>query len=136
MSGLKTKETNKSVAEYIESIENETRREDSRVILALLEEVTGEKPKIWGDSMVGFGKYQYHRKGSKEEFEFFKAGFAARKTRLTLYLTCDLSKYADLIGNLGKCKTGKGCLHINKLKDVDLDVLKQLIQTANDKEVY
>ncbi len=136
MAGLKTKESNKSVDEYLDAIENEAKREDSKVLAALIEKTTGEKPKIWGDSMVGFGKYQYHRKGSKEELEWFQVGFAARKTRLTLYLSCDLSKYDDLISNLGKCKHGKGCLHINKLKDVDIDVLTQLIEKAKNDPCY
>ncbi len=132
MAGLKTKETNKSINDYIDSIENESKREDSKTLLALMEDATGEKPVIWGDSMVGFGKYKYHRKGSKEELEWFKSGFATRKTKLTLYLTCDLSKYESLMKNLGKYKHGKGCLYINKLKDVDLDILKQLIEKTKD----
>lgn len=136
MSDLKTKETNISIEEYLQAIADETRREDSKIILSILEEITKEKPKVWSGGMVGFGKYTYHRKGSKKELEFFKMGFAARKTRLSLYLTCDLTKYDQLISKLGKCKTGKGCLHFNRLTDIDLSILKQLIQTAHITENY
>lgn len=96
----------------------------------MMEEITGEPAKIWGDNfIIGFGKYTYTRKGGKEEFEWFRTGFAPRKTKLTVYLSFDIEK-EELIQSLGKCKYGRGCLYINKLADVDLEVLKKLIEKS------
>jgi hypothetical protein len=96
-----------------------------------MQEITGSEPKIWGDyNIIGFGKYSYKRKGGKEEFEWFHTGFAARKAKITLYLTMDISQEKELLDQLGKCKWGKGCLYINKLADIDVDILKKLIQKS------
>ena len=114
-------------------IENGQKREDSERLLKLFEEVTGEEAKVWGDNfIIGFGKYTYTRKGSKEELEWFPVGFAPRKSNLTIYLTYDVSKQKETLYRLGKCRYGKGCLYINKLADVDLDVLGELIQKSKD----
>lgn len=131
MSGLAIKETNKSVTEFIESIENASKREDSKLLLSIMKEITELEPKIWGDNfIIGFGKYKYKRKHGKEEFEWFHTGFAPRKTKITLYLTFDIEKEELLLKKLGKCKYGRGCLYINKLADVDLSVLRQLIEKS------
>ena len=137
MAGLVTKETNRSVDAFIDSIESNPKKEDSKTILAAIQEVTGKEPRIWGndkvpDFIIGFGKYTYQRKGGAEEFEWFNVGFAPRKSKLTIYLTNDISQQDDLLKRLGKCKWGKGCLYINKLADIDLDVLKQLIEKSKD----
>ena len=133
MAGLATKETNKSVADFIESIPSASKQEDSKILLSIMQDIAGEEPKVWGDNfIIGFGKYTYTRKGSKEELEWFHLGFAPRKTKLTVYLTFDISKEEALLKKLGKCTWGKGCLHINKLADVDLEVLKQLIKKSKD----
>ena len=133
MAGLATQETNKSVDKFIESVGNASKQEDSKKILAIMQEVTGHKPKVWGDNfIIGFGNYKYKRKSGKEEYEWFNVGFAPRKTKLTLYLTFDLTAEKELLDKLGKCKYGKGCLHINKLADVDIEVLKQLITKSKD----
>lgn len=137
MAGLVTKETNRNVQNYIESLGNISKRVDSKEILEMMEAVTGNKPKIWGnekvpDFLIGFGKYKYHRKGSKEEFEWFNVGFAPRKTKITFYLNFDINEEKELLDKLGKCKWGKGCLYINKLDDVDLGILKQLIEKSKD----
>ncbi len=133
MAGLVTNETNKSVSKYIDSIENHSKREDCKVLLSLMEKATGTKAKIWGDNYIlGFGKYKYKRKGSKEEFEWFNVGFAARKSKITVYLTFDITPYEELIRKLGKCKWGKGCLYINKLADIDIKILKQLVDKSKD----
>lgn len=133
MAGLVNKETNKSVAKYISSIENDSKRNDSQMLLELMRDITGFEPKVWGDNyFIGFGKYTYRRKNSKEEFEWFHVGFAPRKTKLTVYLTFDISKEEKLIKKLGKCKFGKGCLYINKLADIDLAILKQLVEKSKD----
>lgn len=133
MAGLVNKETNKSVTKFIESIEHPTKREDSKKLLSIMEEITGDKPKIWGDHfIIGFGKYTYKRKHGKEEFEWFRVGFAPRKTKLTVYLTFDISKEEELLKKLGKCTWGKGCLYINKLADIDVETLKILIEKSKD----
>ncbi|MCT4580449.1 MAG: DUF1801 domain-containing protein [Flavobacteriales bacterium] len=131
MAGLVTKETNKSVTDFIESIANKSKQEDSKTLLQLIEKTTGYPPKIWGDNfIIGFGKYTYTRKNGKEEFEWFNVGFAPRKTKITVYLTMDISQETELLSQLGKCKWGKGCLYINKLADVDLAILEQLIKKS------
>lgn len=137
MAGLVTTETDRSVDNFIAQVGNASKEADSQVILKMMEEATGIAPKVWGnekvpDFIIGFGKYSYTRKGSKEEFEWFKLGFAARKTKLTLYLPVDLTQ-EPLIDDLGKCKIGKGCLYINKMADVDQNVLKQLIEKSATK---
>lgn len=135
MAGLATQETDKSVNDFIESIENASKREDSKILLTMLQEATGEEPRVWGDNfIIGFGKYTYTRKGQKEELEWFRVGFAPRKTKLTVYLTFDVSQHEELLKKLGKCKWGKGCLYINKLADVDLDVLKELIVISKNTQ--
>jgi hypothetical protein len=129
---LVTVETNKSVSAFINSIENKSKREDAKKAVALIQKITGKKPKIWGDNfIVGFGKYKYKRKGKKEEFEWFNVCFAPRKNKLTFYVTCYLDK-EPLVKKLGKCTHGKGCLHVKKLDDIDLNVLKKLITKCKD----
>mgnify|MGYP001817274294 CR=1 FL=1 len=118
MAGLATKETDRSVTAFIDNIENKSKRADSRKILAILEEVTGKEPKVWGnekvtDFLIGFGRYTYRRKGSKEDLEWFHVGFAPRKTKLTLYLSFDINAEENLLNDLGKCSWGKGCLSRN-----------------------
>ncbi len=127
---LKTTVTNKSVAKYINSIENDTRRNDAKKLLKIIFSITGKKPKIWG-TIVGFGKYTYTRKGSTKEYEWFNVGFAPRKDKITLYLTCYLDT-EPLVKKLGKCTHGKGCLHIKKLDDVDMSILRKLIEKYKD----
>lgn len=133
MAGLVNKETNKSVSAFIENIKSPSKKEDSKILLSIMEDISGYKPKIWGDNfIIGFGKYTYKRKGGKEELEWFHLGFAPRNTKLTVYLTFDISKEEQLLKKLGKCKFGKGCLYINKLSDIDLNILKQLIAKSKD----
>lgn len=133
MAGLATQETNKSVADFIAAIDHTSKREDSKVLVKLISDITGFPPKVWGDNfIIGFGKYSYTRKGKKEVYEWFHVGFAPRKTKLTIYLTFDINQHQDLLQKLGKCKWGKGCLYINKLADIDLDVLKELITLSKD----
>ena len=109
MAGLVNTENNRSVSAFIERIDNKSKREDSFKLLEIIEGITGTKPKMWGnevnpDFMIGFGKYTYIRKQGKEEFGWFKLGLASRKTKLTLYLTCDIEEHKDLLDQLVKCK--------------------------------
>jgi len=130
---LKTKLNNKNVLEFIMSIEHDKRREDSLKLLDIFDEVTGEEPKMWGDSIVGYGLYHY-KYASGQEGDWMRTGFSPRKQALSLYLMNGFSNNEELLSKLGKYKTGKGCLYINKLEDIDLDVLKKLIKKSNEKD--
>ena len=135
---LATQPTERSVTAFIERIDHAQKKADSYELLELIESVTKLEPVVWGnekvpDFIIGFGSYTYTRKGGKEEFEWFNIGFAPRKTKLTVYLTFDISKEQELMAKLGKCKWGTGCLYINKLADVDLEILKQLIAKSRDE---
>ena len=130
---LKTKLNNKNVLEFIMSIEHDKRREDSLKILDIFDELTGEEPKMWGDSIVGYGLYHY-KYASGQEGDWMRTGFSPRKQALSLYLMNGFSNNEELLSKLGKYKTGKGCLYINKLEDIDLDVLKKLIKKSNEKD--
>jgi hypothetical protein len=123
---LKTRKTNVSVKGFIDSIENEQRRKDSRVVLEMMKKITGEKPKMWGTSIVGFGSYHY-KYASGHEGDWPLTGFSPRKQALTLYIMSGFAEYETLMKTLGKYKTGKACLYIRKLEDVDQPTLKKLI---------
>ncbi len=126
---IKTKETSASVTGFIDSIPDEQKRKDSHIILKLMEKVMKEKPKMWGNSMIGFGNVRYKSPTSGREVDWFKIGFSARKANLSLHLI-DLKRHADALTKLGKHKLGTGCLYINKLEDVDIKVLEKMIVAA------
>jgi hypothetical protein len=126
MSELKTKPTKKNVDDFLKKVEHPTKREDSFKILELMKDITKEEPVMWGDSIVGFGSYRY-KYASGREGNWPLVGFSPRKQNLTLYIMSGFEKYEKLLENLGKFKTGKSCLYINKLKDVDTQVLRELI---------
>ena len=123
---LKTVENKASVAGFLKGIADPQRRKDSEVVAAMMEAVSKAKPVMWGTSIVGFGK-QHYKYESGREGDWFKAGFSPRKDNLTLYLIGGYAKHKDLMDKLGKYKTGKSCLYIRSLDDVDQKVLKQLI---------
>ncbi|MGD8306698.1 MAG: DUF1801 domain-containing protein [Ignavibacteria bacterium] len=129
MAELKTKPNRKSPVKFLSSVVDEKRREDSFVILDIMKEITGEEPVMWGDSIIGFGKYHY-KYDSGREGVWFVAGFSPRKQNLTVYLMSGAKRQGELLKKLGKHKTGKGCLYINKLGDIDLKVFKQLIKKS------
>lgn len=124
---IKTKENESSVEEFIGKVKDEQQRADSLVILKLMKKVSKEKPKMWGASMIGFGNKRYKSPASGREVDWFKIGFSPRKANLSLHLILDMKENAALFKKLGKYKVGVGCLYINKLEDVDLKVLEQLI---------
>ena len=126
MKKLVNAETDKDVNAFIEAVDHKKRKADSKVLLEIIKEITGKEPKIWGVSIVGFGKYKYQRKNG-DEYEWFNVGFSPGKRHLTLYLMYDVNTETALLKKLGKHKTGKGCLYVNSLADVDIEVLKQLI---------
>lgn len=122
----KTQKTEQDVRDYLSTVENEQRREDSLKVLEIMEELTGMKAEMWGNSIIGFGDYHYKYESGREG-NFFKVGFSPRKTSLTLYIMPGFERYPGLMENLGKYKTGRSCLYVKKLEDVDEEVLKELI---------
>ncbi len=126
MAELKTKQTNQSVEAFLNGIENEKRRQECYVVLELMKNVTGAEPKMWGDAIVGFGTYRF-KYATGREGDWFLTGFSPRKQNLTLYIMSGFEAYEPLMAKLGKHKTGKSCLYLSKLADVDLTVLKELV---------
>lgn len=133
----KTTQNNNSVDDFLNNVENPKRREDSQKVLKLMCELTGEDPKMWGTSIVGFGQYHY-KYASGREGDSLKVGFSPRKTALTLYIMGGFDRHKELMEKLGKYKTGKSCLYIKKLEDVDVEILKELIveSVAHIEELY
>lgn len=129
MAELKTRPNDQSVENFLNRVENDTKREDSFSILELMKEETGDEPIMWGDSIVGFGKYSY-KYTSGREAEWFLTGFSPRKQNLTLYIMNGFEGYDELLGKLGKHSTGKSCLYIKKLEDVDQEVLRDLVNKS------
>jgi hypothetical protein len=126
---IKTKQTESSVADFIDSIPVEQKYKDSQVILKMMEKAAKQKPKMWGSSIIGFGEVRYKSPTSGREVDWFKIGFSPRKANLTVYVI-NLQPYTDLLKKLGKHKTGGGCLYINKLEDIDIKVLEKIIAAA------
>lgn len=129
MAELKTKQTTASVAEFIAAIADEDRRADCEAILSLMAAVTGEEPAMWGTSIVGFGSYRY-KYASGREGVWPLTGFSPRKRNLTLYIMTGFDRYPELIANLGTYTTGKSCLYIKRLADVDIDTLRELVEAS------
>lgn len=132
MAEPKTKKTDASVAAFLDAVADPRRREDARAVLALMKRITGEEPKMWGPSIVGFGSYTYtYASGQTGDWPI--AGFSPRKQALTLYLMPGFEKDADLMKRLGKHKTGKSCLYLNRLADVDAGVLEELVRRSVER---
>ncbi len=129
MSDLKTRPNDASVDAYLASVENPRRREDARRVLSLMQQVTGEPPTMWGASIVGFGSYHYTY-ASGREGDWPIVGFAPRKQNLVLYIMPGFARYDTLLARLGKHRTGKSCLYVNKLADIDLAVLEELVRES------
>ncbi len=126
MAELKTKATKKSVDAFVNGIEHKVRNADTKVLLAMLSEITCQSAVLWGSSIIGYGQYHYeYDSGCKGDW--MKIGFSVQKTKLSVYLVNGFSSYEKLLGKLGKHKLGKSCLYINKLADVDLEILKKLM---------
>lgn len=137
MAELKTKPSAASVAAFLNAVENEQMRRDARKVMALMKKVTRKKPKMWGTSIVGFGTYHYKYKSGREG-DWPVTGFSPRKQNLTIYIMPGFSRYESLMKKLGKFKTGKSCLYLKKLDDVDEKVLHQLVAraVADMKKIY
>lgn len=130
MAELKTKVTKASVTDFINKVPDEIKRKDTFVLLKLFKEITGENPKMWGSGIIGFGKYHYKSERSSQEGDWPLTGFSPRKQNLTLYVMSGFSDQTVLLKKLGKYKKSVGCLYINKLEDVSLTVLKQVIKKS------
>lgn len=129
MSEPKTKQNDGDVNKFLDAVENPRRREDARRVLELMRKVTGEPPKMWGSSIVGFGSYHY-KYASGREGDWMITGFSPRKQNLTIYIMPGFSEFSELLDRLGKHKTSKSCLYLNKLADVDLEVLAELVRES------
>jgi len=130
---IKTIPTALNVEEFINNIQDEQKRADSITLAKMMQKATNEEPKIWSNSMIGFGEVRYKSPATGREVDWLRIGFAPRKAALTLYLTVDINSYSEDLKKLGKYKTGVGCLYINKLSDVDLKVLEELIHKTGKK---
>jgi len=127
MAEAKTQPTNQSVKEFLNQIQEPERRADCFEIVKIMEKITGEKPTMWGPSIVGFGSYHY-KYASGREGDWPMTGFSPRKKDLTLYIMMGFEKHADLMEKLGKHSTSKSCLYIKRLSDVHIPTLKKLIK--------
>jgi hypothetical protein len=129
MSDPKTRPTRASVPKFIKSVAHEGRRADCAKVVEMMQEITGEKPCMWGPSIIGFGEYHYEY-ASGREGDWPLTGVSPRKTSLVLYIMSGFKQYDELMARLGKHKTGASCLYINKLEDVHLPTLKKLIRQS------
>ena len=129
MSENKTRPTRQSVAEFLKTLPDEGRRADCRALAGMMKEVTGADGRMWGPAIVGFGDYHY-KYASGREGDWFLAGFSPRKNDLTIYVMAGLERYGEQLARLGKHKTGKSCLYVKRLADVDLAVLRTIVEDS------
>lgn len=130
MSAIKTVVNDGSVEDFINSVGDEVKKADAFKLLEIYSTITKEKPKMWGTSIIGFGQYHYKSERSSQEGDWPLTGFSPRKQNLTLYVMPGFDSYGELLDALGKHKTSKGCLYINKLSDVDIAVLKKIVKQS------
>lgn len=131
---IKTKENSSSVEAFINSVNDEQKRKDSFVILEMMKKASKEEPKMWGASLIGFGNERYKSPATGREVDWFRIGFSPRKANLSLYFM-GFKEHEDSLKKLGKYKTGSGCLYINKLEEIDLKVLKKMIDVSLKKKI-
>ena len=129
MAHNKTKPTQRKVSEFIAGIEDKRKRADCRELMKLMSEITGNRAKMWGPSIVGYGKYHY-KYASGREGDFFLTGFSPRKQALTIYIISGFELNPELMEKLGKFKTGKSCLYVKSLDDIDRSALAQLVEES------
>ncbi|MEX0610250.1 MAG: DUF1801 domain-containing protein [Balneolaceae bacterium] len=129
MAELKTQKTDESVHDYLNEIEDEQRKKDCLQIYELMKSITKQEGKMWGSSILGFGDYHYVYESGREG-DWFLVGFSNRKQSITLYIMAGFARYEELLQKLGKHKTGKSCLYIKTLSDIDEDVLKEMITSS------
>lgn len=131
MAELKTQKGGGNVDDFLATIEDERRRQDSRDLVTLMERVTGEEPAMWGPSIIGFGDLRF-RYESGREGDWFRVGFSPRKQSLTLYVTDYLQEDDPLLAKLGKFTTGKACIYVKRLEDLDTSVLEDVVRRSYD----
>ena len=139
MAELKTKKNRGSVHEFIKSVDDEQKRKDSKELLKIFRSATGERPVMWGSSIIGYGSYHYKSERSSQEGDWMLTAFSPRKAQISIYLMPGVKKYEQQLQKLGKFKMGKGsCLYIKKLEDVDTKVLEKIIKksVADMKKIY
>lgn len=129
MAEMKTRKTEGSVDAFLDAVTDDSRREDCRTITGIMRRATGAEPKLWGPSIVGFGDYHYKYESGREG-DWFVTGFSPRKNELSLYIMAGFERYEDLLAKLGKYRTGKSCLYVKRLADVDLAVLEELVKQS------
>ena len=129
MSDLKTKQNKQSVTKFLAAIDDLEQKKDAKVIAKLMREVTGARASMWGDAIVGYGKYRF-RYASGREGDWFLTGFSPRKDSFSLYIMDGLKEHQEILRRLGKYKSGKSCLYVKRLSDIDVDVLRELIQDS------
>lgn len=129
MTELKTKVRKISASQFVNSIADTNKRKDCKVLMTAMKEITGKPAKMWGSTIVGFGSYHYTYNSGREG-DWFVTGFSPRKRELTIYIMSGFSNYAGLMKKLGKFKTGKSCLYIKKLDDINFEILRSLISQS------
>jgi len=127
---IKTKPTAASVEDFINAIQDEQKRKDSFVLLEMMKKATGEEPVLWSNSIIGFGNKRYKSPTTGREVDWLRIGFSPRKANLSLYVSVGIKEHAAALKKLGKHKTGVGCLYINKLEEINLKVLKGIIDES------
>ncbi|MEZ4904372.1 MAG: DUF1801 domain-containing protein [Spirosomataceae bacterium] len=131
MAELKTKQTNASVEEFINTFaDTEQKRKDGFELLQLMQDFTGYAPKMWGPSIIGFGQYHYKSERSRQEGDWPLVGFSPRKAAISLYVYSGCAGQEELLKELGKFKMGKGCIYVKKLADINQETLKKLIKST------
>ena len=132
MAENKTQKTEFSPKDFINSLTHEGKKKDSFLLLEMMKEITGENPKMWGNSIIGFGDVHY-KYASGREGDWFKVGFSPQKTKIALYVSgCNVAMHEEMLNRLGKHKAGKGCLYINKLADINREVLVEMTKKCFD----
>ena len=121
---IKTKPTSANVEDFINNVKDEQKRKDSFVLLEMMKKATGEDPILWSSSIIGFGIKRYESPTTGREVDWLRIGFSPRKANLSLYISVGIQEHAAALAKLGKHKTGVGCLYINKLEDIDMNILK------------
>ena len=127
---IKTKPTSANVEDFINNVKDEQKRKDSFVLMEMMKKATGEEPILWSSSVIGFGTKRYKSPTTGREVDWLRIGFSPRKANLSLYISVGIKEHAAALKKLGKHKTGVGCLYINKLEDIDLKVLKEIIDAS------
>jgi len=122
------------VEDFINAIKDEQKRKDSFVLLEMMKKATGEEPVLWSSSIIGFGNKRYKSPATGREVDWLRIGFSPRKANLSLYISVGIQEHAAALKKLGKHKTGVGCLYINKLEEIDLKVLKEIIDASLNRK--